>query len=314
MHSKKLLIGGLIILAISFVSYYFVMQSGLAAGGQLTDKATPPELPILMYHHLSEKPSLWNSIIVSPKKFKEDMLYLKVMGYNTIHFKDYLDYVNNRKELPDNPIIITLDDGYKSNYTHAYPILKKLNMKAMISVIGNLVGVEGGTPLAYSHFDWEEAREMYNSGVIDIQPHSFALHHPGDATHGKGVLPRPGEDQESHERRFRQDTVRIKKLIESNVGNEVIVYTYPYGVYNNTTEKILKDLGFKFTLTVNHGLADLSNGYTLNRINVPADMSSAELVRLLLKLQGKKAKIPFENIADQDERIAKLTELVQKGQ
>ncbi len=78
--------------------------------------------------------------ILTPDQFKKQLLYLEAMGYSTIHFKDYIEFKENGKKLPDNPIIITFDDGYYSNYEYAYPILKELNMKATIFAIGWSVG------------------------------------------------------------------------------------------------------------------------------------------------------------------------------
>ena len=268
------------------------------------DEKTVEEIPILMYHHISKDPSSWNSIIISPEKFEEDMLYLKAMGYNTIHFKEYVAYKEKGGELPEKPIIITLDDGYESNFLYAYPLLKELNMKATISVIGNLIGLKQETGLSY--LDWEQMKEMYDSGVIEIQHHSYSLHQPGEGTYKGGAMPMTVESPDEYRERFTKDTLKLKNEIEKILGNEVIVYTYPYGFYNEKTEEILKELGFKFSLTVEEGLGQIANGYALKRINVPSSMPSIKLIKTLQKLQGKKEKIIFQGVKDQGERIEKL--------
>ena len=261
------------------------------------------KIPILIYHHISEDPKSWNNIVISPKKFREDMLYIKALGYNAIHFKDYIDYRDKNIPLPNNPIIITFDDGYRSNYKYAYPVLKELNMKATISMIGNLVGSNRGW---FSYFTWEEAKEMYDSGLIDIGHHSYSLHNPKDEFHDGGVLKRHNEDGEIYEKRFIEDTLKLNKLIKENLGMDVILYTYPYGFYNDTTEKLLKELGFEFTLTVREGLGNLDEGFLLKRINSPNDISSVDLMRKIFRYKRIKVDIPFNDIKDQDERIKKL--------
>ncbi len=274
-------------------------------------------IPILMYHHISEDPLEWNSSIISPDKFREDMLYLKALGYNTIHFKDYIDFIENGKELIDNPILITFDDGYLSNYQYAYPILKELDMKATISIVGWSVGrkyhKDGSTPI-YEHFTWEQAKEMYNSGTIDIQHHTYDLHNEGDVLHyGKGVSRKENENEEDYIKRFTNDTVKLKKLIEQNIGNEAILYVYPYGMYNETTEKIIKELGFKVSVTTKMGITPISDElYLLNRINMPSDVSSPELMKKILEYQGIEKQIPFIDIDDNIERIAKLKSLLKE--
>jgi len=246
------------------------------------------KIPILIYHNLTFDSSQWNDITISPDKFREEMISLKKLGFTTIHFKDYIEYKENKKKLPSNPIIITFDDGYYSNYKYAFPILKELNMKATISVIGWSVGREynkdNTTPIT-RHFTWAQAKEMYDSGLIDIQNHSYDLHDLNSIT--KGTEKSPHESQEEYEKRFREDTLKQKKLIESNVGNDVIAYTYPYGIYNETNEKVLKELGFKVSLTTESGISELDNGlFILKRINM-SGIKSYELINQILDFQNR---------------------------
>lgn len=179
------------------------------------NKKYDTKIPILMYHHISENHEEWNESTISPMRFKEDMLYLKALNYNTIDFRDYINFKEVNKPLPENPIIITFDDGYLSNYKYAYPILKELNMKATISIIGWSVGrnyhKDGITPIK-EHFNWEQAKEMYDSGVMDIQHHTFDLHNIGDnITFGKGIEKMTGESVEQYTIRFTIDTLKLKK-------------------------------------------------------------------------------------------------------
>lgn len=37
----------------------------------------------------------------------------------------------NGAELPENPIMITFDDGYEDNYQNAYPILKNMVLQVL---------------------------------------------------------------------------------------------------------------------------------------------------------------------------------------
>lgn len=274
------------------------------------------KIPILMYHHISEDPNEWGSTTISPLKFKEDMLYLKALNYNPIHFKDYIDFIENGTPLPKNPIIITFDDGYLSNYIYAYPILKGLNMKATISVVGWSMGRKyhkDGVTKINEHFTWKQAKEMYDSGLIDIQHHTFDLHNLGDnKTCGKGVSRMSHESIEQYKQRFIKDTLKLKNLIEEKIGNKVFVFTYPYGVYNEISEEIIKELGFKVSLTVEEGVNDFSNGlYLLKRINMPHYKPSVELMKEILKLDERSIQVPFENIKDQNERIRKLEQLIE---
>ena len=92
-----------------------------------TPEAETVKVPILLYHHISEEFDLTNAIsIISPRDFNLHMTAIKTQ-YTPISLKEYVDFVNCKdgsKTLPTNPIIVTFDDGYLSNYEVAYPILK----------------------------------------------------------------------------------------------------------------------------------------------------------------------------------------------
>jgi len=235
-------------------------------------------IPILMYHHLSPNEEDLNTGTIYPEKFKRDMEFLKTEGYTTIFAKDIIDHREGKRELPPKPIMITFDDGYSSNYKYAFPILKELNMKATISVIGWSVGRSkhmDNTRSITPHFSWDDAKEMYESGLIDIQAHTFDLHSPLGYSYGEnnlvglGVAQIEGEDADKYRERFMKDTLKIKEMIESNVGNEVLLYAYPYGVYNETTEDVLKELDFEITLTTISGVANIKDdNFLLPRINI----------------------------------------------
>jgi len=298
---KRILIFIILPLIINSLIYvYIITKHDLNIYGNsiiITETILVPEqnkIPILMYHHLTYDSEQWNSSNISPDQFKKEMLYLKALGYSTINFEDYIEFKENGKKLPNNPIIITFDDGYYSNYEYAYPILKELNMKATISIIGWSVGREYDkdnlTPIS-RHFSWKQAKEMYDSGLIDIQNHSYDLH--SNSNYKKSADKLPTETQAQYVKRFKEDTLKTKKLIESNLKNKVIVYTYPLGIYNDTTEKILKELGFKVSLTTENGVSDFNNGlYLLKRINMPS-IKSQELINGILQLQNRNIKIPF---------------------
>lgn len=256
----------------------------LAEAGQANP--APHSIPVLMYHNFSENPFELSDITVSPDRFREDMQALIDNGYTPIFFQDYLDAMNGKIELPAKPIFITIDDGYYSVYRYAYPILKELHLKATVSIIGWSVGrttnKDNKTPI-FAHFSWKEAKEMYDSGVIDIQHHTWDLHNEM-GRNNKGVMKQPGESDAAYLKRLKADFMKLKTEIESNIGNKVIVFTYPYGSYNATAEKALKQWGIQFTLTMDDGISDLSQSrYLLKRINVSQRMTSTDLIQKIDK-------------------------------
>lgn len=100
---------------------------------------------ILMYHRISDSyidifPD-YSNLAISVKNFEEQMKFVK-KNYNVINLEDLKMYFSGTKKLPENPLIITFDDGFKDNYTNAYPILKKYKLSATIFL--SIDSIEGG--------------------------------------------------------------------------------------------------------------------------------------------------------------------------
>ena len=93
-------------------------------------------VPILYYHSISDIPIGIEILSVTTGDFEKQMKYLRDNGYTSI-------FLNENPAAVSKPVIITLDDGYVDNFTYAYPILEKYNMKATIFIITDFIGAEG---------------------------------------------------------------------------------------------------------------------------------------------------------------------------
>ena len=114
----------------------------------------------LMYHSIdSEK----NKGGIFVDEFEEHIKWIKDKKTFKMEELKGLDYT-----LPLNSILITFDDGYKNNYTLAFPILKKYNMKATIFLNTKFIEKDE------AYLNWDEIREMYESGLIDFQLHTHS--------------------------------------------------------------------------------------------------------------------------------------------
>jgi peptidoglycan/xylan/chitin deacetylase (PgdA/CDA1 family) len=243
-------------------------------------------VPILMYHHIDNE--VTNSSVVTPEKFEEHLAALKEAGFTSITLQQLAAYVEKGEELPANPVVITFDDGYRSNCDLAYPLLKKYGMAATINVIGVSVGADTykdtGVPIT-PHFGFDEARDMMQSGLIDIQSHSYDMHNSEtlDSDYRQGVYMKPGESEEEYIAAFRSDFERSRKEIEGNTNSKVIAYAYPNGFYTTLSEVLLSEMGVKITMTVEEGMNTVIKGLpqslrAMKRYRVGEDISGRELV------------------------------------
>jgi len=211
-------------------------------------------LPILMYHALVSQSKYQNTYFIDPSIFENDLKYLQDNGYTTVVVADLIAYVENGTPLPEKPVMLTFDDGYYNNYMHAYSLLQKYGMKAVISPVGKLTDDYSSiqnTHEYYAYLNWDRIREMSLSGVIEIQNHTYDMHH----TDGTGSIKRRnGESDEAYNKRISDDFSLFQTRAVEIVGITPTAMVYPYGAYNETSEKIAHELGFKATFTCREGV------------------------------------------------------------
>lgn len=223
------------------------------------------KVPILLYHHITnDEFSDWEAIsLISPKDFRLHMTAIKV-HFTPISLREYYNYVaceDGSVDIPDNPIIVTFDDGYLSNYEIAYPILKELEIPATIFVVTDTVGaVAGEGKVNNSHFTWEQAKEMEESGLIEIQSHTV--------NHLKMT-------SLNHDEMIRQ-LRKSKYDIEKNLGRECDMIAYPYGDYNEGIKNAARAAGFKMQVLVDNKVTEEEYD-----VNVPSE-GAENIVRMTI--------------------------------
>lgn len=192
------------------------------SGEKIFYYGTPPEpptvpegveVPVLMYHAVSDE--LWGieSLFVKPERMEEQLKWLSENGYTPIWFEDlyHLDQI-------EKPVILTFDDGYEDNYTELFPLLKKYQMKATVFMITGSIGQE-------HYLEEQEIQEMAKSGLISFQSHTV--------THRN--LPELGAEE------LKTELIDSKKTIKELTGKEPSVLCYPTGRYNKTVKDAVQE-------------------------------------------------------------------------
>ena len=249
------------------------------------------QVPILMYHHMSE--DVTNSEMVSPEQFEAQIRALSEAGYTGVSFDELQAYVLRGAPLPEKPVVITFDDGYESNYTLAYPILQKYGMKATIFAIGVSFGKDHYKDTDYAitpHFGAAEAAEMAASGLISIQSHTYDMHQwppyeSGSAVR-ENILPLPGEGEEAYVQALTEDFTRSRALLEDAAGQPVDVLAYPAGQYSTLAQVTLQSLGVHVTLSTNPGVNTVVRGlpqtlYAMLRFGITEDVTPEALLDMI---------------------------------
>ncbi len=242
-------------------------------------------LPVIMYHHILEEKTKWGEFVISPAEFESDLYYLSEKGYASVTTKQILDFIKHGTPLPQNPILITFDDGYESTYEYAYPLLQKYGFTAVISPVGKYTDLFSSDVIShinYSHVSWEQLNEMLSTEVFEIGNHSYDMHTIEDDGR-KGIKMLPDESEYDYINLLYYDIDSFNKQIQEETGILPTVFSYPYGAYSGITDKILADMGFEIILTCEEKMNVLDansideNGVLrLDRFNRASKISSYE--------------------------------------
>ena len=181
-------------------------------------------VPVLMYHEFVTQEDLdsgvaFDEYAVYASEFESDLQWLEKNGYTTITTAQLIDYLSGKGEMPEKPLIITIDDGKYGVYKRAWPLLKKYKMKAALSLIGYEIDNASNAPEARSKSEapyctWQELAEMSASGEIEMVSHTdkqhYYLHNGRNGASTKegdtlsGFLPIAQKDYQDTVRNFRQ--------------------------------------------------------------------------------------------------------------
>lgn len=242
------------------------------------------KVPIIMYHSILKDTSKSGKYVITPMQFEEDLKYLRDNGYTAIFMQDLIDYVYDEKELPKKPIILTFDDGYYNNYLYAYPLLKEYNQKAVISIIGKYTDLYTDTPdenANYSHITWDNVREMRESGLVEIQNHSYDMHTTDKGRNG--TKKKKGESLEEYAKVLGDDIGKLQAEFKEKLSYTPTTFTYPFGSISLDSVDIIKNMGFAASLSCESGMNKIKRDpkclYRLKRYIRTSKVSVGEILR-----------------------------------
>jgi peptidoglycan/xylan/chitin deacetylase (PgdA/CDA1 family) len=202
---------------------------------------SPQSIPVLMYHRITERAASASShgIWVTADQFIAQVHSLRQRGFETITFRDYDRFLQGQGRLPHHPIILTFDDGYEDNYTHALPILLDVGYRAVIFAVT----------------DKKRRRNFWDSGEPEVTLLSSAQ---------MRELNRSGMEIGSHtvtHPRLPQTAVKIvrrelresKESLQQTLGSEVISFAYPYGDLQPAIKTLVEEAGYRFAVAADSG-------------------------------------------------------------
>ena len=198
--------------------------------------------------------------------------WLKANGYTVVSIQDVINAKNGGKSLPNKAIVLTFDDGYKSFYTYALPLLKAFNYTATLAIVGSWLDVPENGTVSYAgkqvprskFLSLKELDEINKSGLVDIASHTYDLHHgiignaqgndmPALTTFEYNRSSNQYESESHYLNRIKSDLAKNNAWIKRHTGKSPRIIVWPYGRYNSVAQQMAKSLGMDIAITLDDG-------------------------------------------------------------
>ncbi len=201
------------------------------------------EVIVFGYHRFENKVRRPDTEI-TPEAFEAQMQELKDKGIAVIKMQDFLAWKRGEKTIPPKSAIITIDDGWKTTYEVAWPILKKFGYPFTLFIYTE--GIKGGKYGGGAAMSWDQLAEMRDAGV-DIEAHSAThqdLRKPYDKVTKRKLNP------EEYNEWLNAEVGGSKETLEQKLGIRVSAFAVPFGYYNERVKKATEDARFEAVFTV----------------------------------------------------------------
>ncbi len=252
-----------------------VIPKGLVDLNRITEEGFHV-VPVLCYHRFVDKAG--NKMNMSPQKFRRQMRYLKDNGYVTLTAKQMVDYLAGRFSAPEKAVFITMDDGYRSVYTEAFPVLKELGFKATLFIYPKFIS--GGS----AALTWAQLNEMLDYG-FDVGAHTM--------THDD-LIARPRESARQYEKRLIKEIFKPKEMLEAKLKKEITTFAYSFGNYDEAVMRAVVDAGYEAAFTVVRGSSpNFQWPFLVKRSQIYSGLTMSEFKQNLKTFH--KFKIPWKH-------------------
>jgi peptidoglycan/xylan/chitin deacetylase (PgdA/CDA1 family) len=197
-----------------------------------------PTATVLCYH-IVEAPAA-PRMHIDRETFRQQLRYLEMTGYNVVPLRHVYEYVTGKRaSLPKNAVVITIDDGWRSTYTEAFPELQKRKFPFTVFIYPNIIGKTSNA------LTWAQIREMADAGV-DIQSH--ALTHPFLTKRRHRSM-----SDEQYSQWLAKELAESRRILEKESGKKVQYLAYPYGDYDDRVAAAAAKAGYTAALTCDFG-------------------------------------------------------------
>ncbi len=221
-------------------------------------------VPILMYHHIAVSPV--DSIYYVPlDRFEEEIKLLHDWNYTSITTSMLVQAITQGASLPPRPIIITFDDSWGSQYTTAYPIMKKYGFTGVLYTVVEYLNKPSGLPADPNYLTTDQLTEMAADGW-EIGSHTET--HPNLLTDTTTL---------------RYEIVQSRKDLQNMLGVPILTFAYPFGNADSAAIDYVRFAGYIAAMGATGFTADQgrNNLFMLQRSEIRGSEDAKTFTRFL---------------------------------
>jgi peptidoglycan/xylan/chitin deacetylase (PgdA/CDA1 family) len=230
------------------------------SGSSAAAAAGAPPVPILAYHHIgavprgAAKPELW----LRPTLLHRQLAALDRAGYEAVTLDRVWRAWHGAGSLPAHPVVLSFDDGYRSQYRSAAAQLRTYRWPGVLNLQLARLGARGGLTDA-------QVRAMIRAGW-EIDAHSVT--HP-DLTKVSA-------------KRMAAEVAGSREAIRSAFDVAADFFAYPYGRQDARVRAAVARAGFLGATTTRRAFASPdADPFALGRVLVGAGLSPGALLQAL---------------------------------
>ena len=217
---------------------------------------------------------------ISTKNLAQYFAWIQQEGWHPIRLEDVWQARQKKKSLPPKSVLLTFDDGALSSYTRVFPLLKQYNFPAVFAIPTSWIN--GNTKDAYAAYgennlmNWDQMREMQESGLAEFASHSDNLH--------KGILANPQknmqpaaitreylpkvdkyESEQEYQERVIADLKKSKENLDFQLGINSLAIFWPYGAVTKESEQLAAQAGLPMSFSLGSMSTLVDSGTTYQR-------------------------------------------------
>lgn len=176
---------------------------------------------VLMYHAFDRGSA---DLTVDGWQFDRQLTWLRNNQIEIVSTSEVVRFLRGEQKLPARVAVVTIDDGDKSVYGVAWPILKRHAALFTLALPTKLMNENK----KHRMLTWDQVREMVDSGLCEVASHG----------HEHKSIIHFSNDSAARELQTSRD------ILEKETGQRPIAFFYPLGAFDDRTAAIVEKVGY----------------------------------------------------------------------